>query len=179
MKKLFAILICAIMCVMLFSSCNTLNHEDIVDEKWSFNEEIHWKNITCTKDMCKFNIVTYPHIDENGDLFCEVCGYGEMIHQHKMIMVQTQDGHYICYTCACESNEVLQEHYDEDGDEKCDACGYKEFKPGPDYELICSETHHWWVYSGYGYIPTVVFGYEEHKDLDEDFCCDICGYTMQ
>ena len=76
MKKLFAILICAIMCVTLLASCDSLKHEHIKGE-WEHNEEQHWQNVTCTWNKCDFNIASEDHVDENYDGICDVCSREE------------------------------------------------------------------------------------------------------
>ena len=76
MKKLFAILICAIMCVTLLASCDSLKHEHIKGE-WEHNEEQHWQNVTCTWNKCVFDLVSEDHVDENYDGVCDVCGREE------------------------------------------------------------------------------------------------------
>lgn len=69
----FTLVVFVILCL---ASCEfSLKHEHIQDEKWSFNSEMHWKNVTCTWNMCKFDIVTEEHCDNDGNLFCDVCGY--------------------------------------------------------------------------------------------------------
>ena len=76
MKKLFAILICAIMCVTLLASCDSLKHEHIKGE-WEHNETQHWQGVTCTWNKCDINIVSEDHIDEDENGICDVCGREE------------------------------------------------------------------------------------------------------
>lgn len=78
MKKYWIYILTLIMATACFSSCSSLIHRHIVDEKWSYNELMHWHNVTCTWDMCKFDLVTEEHIDEGFDGICDVCGYTEM-----------------------------------------------------------------------------------------------------
>lgn len=88
MKKLFAFLICAIMCVWFLTSCDfSLKHAHIADEEWSYNKWCHWKNVTCSWHMCKFDIVTYDHVDENDDGICDVCGF-----EYEFVFKLTADG---------------------------------------------------------------------------------------
>lgn len=74
MKKFLAILICAIMCVTLLASCDSLKHEHIKGE-WEHNETQHWQGVTCTWNKCDFNISSEDHIDEDENDICDVCGY--------------------------------------------------------------------------------------------------------
>ena len=74
MKKLFAILVCAIMCVTLLASCDSLKHEH-TPGKWQHNEKVHWRVPICSWDMCDFDIIENQHIDEDENDICDVCGY--------------------------------------------------------------------------------------------------------
>ncbi len=74
MKKLFAILICAIMCVTLLASCDSLKHEHIKGE-WEYNETQHWQDVTCTWNKCDIDITSEDHIDTDENDICDVCGY--------------------------------------------------------------------------------------------------------
>lgn len=74
MKKSLTILICAIMCVTLLVSCNSLKHEHINGE-WEYNETHHWQGITCTWNKCDFDMQPAEHIDEDENDICDACGY--------------------------------------------------------------------------------------------------------
>ncbi|MBR2380960.1 MAG: hypothetical protein IKA84_00500 [Clostridia bacterium] len=108
MKKLLFLLLTFVIVLSLASCDLSLKHEHIQDEKWSFNSEIHWKDVTCTWNMCKFDIVTYEHIDEDNDLFCDVCGYEMSINteacNHQWddgVEVESEVGGYVMeYTCS-------------------------------------------------------------------------------
>ena len=68
MKKLLAILICAIMCVALLASCE---HKHTYGELTGY-EEGHCKPYTCG---CPYPIVLDDHIDADGNDICDECGY--------------------------------------------------------------------------------------------------------
>lgn len=76
MKKLFAVLICAIMFVTLLVSCdsNYFPHKHI-QGVWEYNETQHWQDVICTWNKCDINIVSEDHIDEDENDICDVCGY--------------------------------------------------------------------------------------------------------
>ena len=78
MKKKLAYLLTLMFMIGCLSSCTSIKHEHITDEVWSYNELIHWKNVTCTWNMCKFDLVTEEHIDEDYDGICDVCTYPDM-----------------------------------------------------------------------------------------------------
>lgn len=126
MKKLFAILICAIMCVTLLASCDSLKHEHIKGE-WEYNEEQHWQNVTCTWNKCDFNIASEDHVDENNDGVCDVCGYLSKIGgAFEFEYVGTEEGH--CehkVGTTCDGTCVKSPHEDYDADLFCDFCGYE------------------------------------------------------
>ena len=68
MKKLFAILICALMCVTLLASCE---HKHTYGELTGY-EEGHCEPYTCG---CPYPIVLDDHIDADGNDICDECGY--------------------------------------------------------------------------------------------------------
>ena len=71
MKKLFAILICAIMCVTLLASCDSLKHEHTYGD-WISSEDGHFHPYTCG---CPQEEIYNLHIDGNEDGLCDECGY--------------------------------------------------------------------------------------------------------
>ena len=76
MKKLFAILICAIMCVTLLASCDSLKHEHTQGE-WQHDEKVHWRITYCSWNKCDFDIIEEQHIDEDKNGICDVCARKE------------------------------------------------------------------------------------------------------
>ena len=75
MKKLLLSFLTLVFTMSCFASCTNLIHKDIPDEEWSYNALQHWKDVTCTWNMCKFDVVSYDHVDENADRVCDVCEY--------------------------------------------------------------------------------------------------------
>ena len=74
MKKLLAALVCCGMCVALLVSCDSFKHEHIIGE-WRYDENAHWRIVTCTWGKCDFNIKQEPHVNEDENNVCDVCGY--------------------------------------------------------------------------------------------------------
>jgi len=71
MKKLFAILICAIMCVTLLASCVPLKHEHTYGD-WISGEDGHFHLYSCD---CPQAEIYELHIDDDKNDICDVCGY--------------------------------------------------------------------------------------------------------
>ena len=79
MKKLFTILICAIMCVTLLASCDSKEHEHTMSD-WKHNETEHWRSPVCGNNSCIVQAEIHElgeHIDKNYDGVCDVCGREE------------------------------------------------------------------------------------------------------
>ena len=77
MKKLFAILICAIMCVTLLASCDSLKHEHTMSD-WKYNETEHWREPVCGINNCIIQAEVHDlgeHSDVDENEICDVCGY--------------------------------------------------------------------------------------------------------
>ena len=81
MKKLFAILICAIMCITLLASCDKENREEecVHTKVWQHDENGHWQSTHC--NLNKKHIygpsAKEDHSDANYDGICDVCGREE------------------------------------------------------------------------------------------------------
>lgn len=86
MKKLFAFLACVITCLPILTSCGSLKHEHIPGE-WQSVEEVHWRVVDCSWDMCDIDIAETPHSDEDENGICDVCG-----HKAQFIFKLTADG---------------------------------------------------------------------------------------
>ena len=74
MKRLWALLFTAVVGLCSFTACTSLVHKHIPSE-WQYNAISHWRNVTCTWNMCKFDLNTEEHIYENDENVCTVCGY--------------------------------------------------------------------------------------------------------
>ena len=167
-------LILVVACVMIFV---IFKHEHIQDEEWSFDAQMHYKNVHCTWNICKTSVISYEHVDEDEDRICDICFYRALEHEHTFKYVQYETGHFKQYTCGCPSPDIMGEHYDNDEDCYCDVCG---FFVGDEIEWQYSETHHWWCHIFEGAdAPGVVYGYGEHINNDADLFCDVCGYLME
>ena len=75
MKKLISLLLCSLMCVAACTACTSLKHEHITGA-WEFNATQHWRGITCTWNLCLFDLLSEDHVDNDGNGECDVCGYG-------------------------------------------------------------------------------------------------------
>ena len=77
MKKILAILICAIMYIAAFTACGILKHEHTKSD-WKHSETEHWRVPECDRSDCAVEEVVYDlgeHIDEDENDICDVCGY--------------------------------------------------------------------------------------------------------
>lgn len=180
MKKMTLILLTTVLLVVCLASCDSLKHEHVTADEWSQNEESHWKNVTCTWDWCKLDIVTEAHVDADENNVCDVCDYEiPTKHEHTYDYVCNEDTHTKVYTCGCTSvkDEAAEEHQNFDADLFCDICGYdlSALIKG-DIEWHYSPTHHWWepetLEAG------VVYDFGEHVDENEDRFCDVCRMLM-
>ena len=76
MKKLLFVSLIMLLVLCLLTSCNfSLVHKHVTEDEWSSNEFIHWRDVTCTWNMCKINVVTEEHVNCDADLLCDICGY--------------------------------------------------------------------------------------------------------
>ena len=77
MKKLFAFLLCVIMCLALLSSCKTSEHEHTMSD-WKYNETEHWREPVCGINNCIIQAEVHDlgeHSDVDENEICDVCGY--------------------------------------------------------------------------------------------------------
>ena len=77
MKKLFAFLLCVIMCSALLSSCNVQKHEHTMSD-WKYNETEHWREPVCGINNCIIQAEVHDlgeHSDVDENEICDVCGY--------------------------------------------------------------------------------------------------------
>lgn len=117
MRKLFAIFICAIMCLTLLASCE---HRHSYGE---FNgcDEGHWRPYTCG---CPYTMVLDEHIDENENGICDKCAYPIPEHEHTYQKSYDEISHSWSYTCGCITPPNSAQHFDGNSDGECDDCEY-------------------------------------------------------
>lgn len=124
MKKLFAILLCVIVCAMLLASCE-LVHSTLNIGKHTYEyiqyEKGHFRQYTCG---CPSPEIMGEHYDFNEDGICDACDYDLPEHEHKYIIYKDHTGHTWYYTCGCTTLPNFSQHYDENGDGVCDYCEY-------------------------------------------------------
>ena len=120
MKKLFAILICASMCVTLLASCDSLKHEHTYGD-WISSKDGHFHPYSCG---CPQAEIYELHMDEDKNGICDACGYDMSEHEHTGKWYKNETIHCYEYTCGCENQEIAEEHLDGDDNGLCDICGY-------------------------------------------------------
>lgn len=189
MKRIFAISICAIMCVMLLASCEKSCVHTYGD--WQYNEYGHWQPITCSLNTC--NLEESPisdHVDDNTDNICDICGYTKMSSTEQPTDSNTEcvhtygewqydeTYHWCDWSCSLDLCDIdtTGEHIDKDGDSVCDTCNYIILNCVHTYgEWQYNETHHWRDWScSLNMCRIETTG--EHFDEDENGVCDKCGY---
>lgn len=117
-KGLFLLLSLALVIISLASCEFNLKHEHIQDEEWSVDAQMHYKNVHCTWNVCKTNVVSYDHVDEDGNLFCDICGYDLYLnteicnHQwSEGVEVESGTGGYVmvftCLLCGSKHREII------------------------------------------------------------------------
>ena len=152
MKKILAILLCAVMVLSLFAGCGgeetqptETKHKHTYATDWAFDATSHWLPATCEHTNLKANVGN--HLDEDKDGVCDSCGWFDETHTHTFSEEWTTDVVYHWHGATCDHTGArmdLEEHVDADDDDKCDACGF----------LMC-----------------------DHQDFDLDGECDNCGYA--
>ncbi len=70
MKKILAILICIIACITLLASCDKPHTHRYTE--WEYDEYKHWRDYACG---CELEGELDIHTNDDGDEFCDVCGY--------------------------------------------------------------------------------------------------------
>ena len=129
MKKLLALILTVVLCLCFLSSCDiSLMHYHVADEEWSVNAEMHYKNVHCSWNICKTNVISYEHIDENGDLCCDECGFLMSIASNEIEWQHNETHHW--WIPQSEEGALsgvvygYGEHENLDADLHCDICGY-------------------------------------------------------
>ena len=105
MKKLLFLLL-TLTIVLCLASCDSLMHKH-VNGDWEMDETHHWQKVNCSWNICKSYATSYgEHCDNDGDLFCDVCGYdmsGIVGCDHQWddgVEVESGTGGYVMeYTC--------------------------------------------------------------------------------
>lgn len=126
MKKIFTFMLIIFSLVVCLISCDqgTPEKEHEHTYEWVTSKETHFKQYTCG---CSSPDVAEVHLDDDGDLYCDVCNYYTAKQEHighTYKWITTGETHFKQYTCGCSSPDVVEAHLDEDGDLFCDVCNY-------------------------------------------------------
>ncbi len=129
MKKLLALILTAVLCLCFLASCDiSLMHSHVADEEWSINAEMHYKNVHCSWNICKTNVISYEHIDGDGDLCCDECGFLMSVASNEIEWQHSDTHHW--WIPQSEEGALpgvvygYGEHENLDADLYCDICGY-------------------------------------------------------
>ncbi len=160
-----------------------MNHTHTHSDKWSFNKDEHYHAPTCG---CNANDKKYqkdnaPHVDEDNNALCDVCGY-DYDHTH---VYDTENWtkadetyHWHAPTCGHDVEGAdKEEHTDEDNDGVCDGCDW-------DYDHVHTFEEEWQIDGDYHWHKATcghdVLGEKNpHRDQDDDGKCDTCETTPE
>ena len=130
MKRVIALVLCALLCVGALVGCGSEGGDSHVHtfdySKWSYDANGHWFNATCDCEVVTEEKL--KHVDENLDGACDACKY----------VYECKDGHTYSAEWAADCTNHWQvadcghitapanlaEHADASGDGVCDTCGY-------------------------------------------------------
>lgn len=152
-------------------------HEHTYDEAWTpVDESGHWHAATCGHDV--EGIDKAPHVDENNDGDCDVCGYNGG-HEHTYADTWSTDGNEHWKDVTCGHDVAVGEkgvHIDADGDSLCDICGH-----APEHFHTFEDTLSW---DANGHFYKANCGHDvrkdeaAHVDADDNGVCDVCTYVI-
>ena len=91
--------------------------------EWIAYEEGHYMKMLC--NCCAVADFIDPHVDEDYDNSCDVCGYPVKSDECPFEWIAYEEGHYKKMLCnCCEAPAVIDPHENWDADMYCDVCGY-------------------------------------------------------
>ncbi len=176
MKKLFTLLLLAVLALTILVACTTETHEHTYDSVWLYDESQHWHGASCEHEDMESD--RGDHVDSDGNDICDVCGYiADHTHTFEAEWTADENTHYYKATCGHNVKKDEAKHPDTNNDGACDVCGYDggHQHTYADVLTAADETNHW-------YAPTcghTVEGLnkEAHTDENNDGDCDVCGYN--
>ena len=118
MKKLSVLALVFILCLSCLAACG--------ERKWKCSDTHHWILSPQIWDNTGEIYFYGKHIDDNGDLRCDVCGYNFGHQGREFYYVSGYDGH--CEHMigeSCDGSCQKSPHEDWDADMFCDICGYE------------------------------------------------------
>ena len=135
MKKILAILLCAVMVLSLFAGCGgeetqptETKHKHTYATDWAFDATSHWLPATCEHTNLKANVGN--HLDEDKDGVCDSCGWFDETHTHVFTDEWKSDATHHWHPAdptKCDHIGAMgdkAEHVDENNDGQCDICAY-------------------------------------------------------
>ena len=143
----------------------------------ALGHDVTWINQGCYHSAYCDNIGEEhiePHVDENGDDVCDLCG-GDSTVEHTVDhwVANYDDTHYgDCSVCGL---QITENHSINDVDGSCDKCGV----------TPCSHDYHYTEEYDYIYHRIICsdcgqeLGMDYHLDMDEDMICDYCWAALQ
>ena len=171
MKKVFALVLTAVLLIACLSACESIHKHT---SEWKFDQTHHWIKATCSLQICDFNMpAPEEHVDSDENQLCDVCGCE--IHKHTSEYVCDEQIHQFVYTCGCPYPDIAELHIDTDENGICDICKY----------VLPSHEHTTYVYydktiHSFYYVCGCTPQIKDAKHVDEngDFVCDVCEYHI-
>ena len=153
------------------------DHTHTYEEAWtSKGEEGHWHLPDCGHTVDGSGLT--PHVDENNDGACDVCGEnGGHEHTYAKGWTTTEDEHWREVTCGHDVPVADKGvHADEKGDGTCDICGYTppHFHTFADTLTADGSTH--WYAATCGH--DIKKDEAPHSGHETDGVCDECAYVV-
>ena len=130
MKRVLALLLMVMLCVVVFASCGTTEeeppHVHTFAETWTSDASGHWYAATCEcEDVLEMKLA---HADKNNDGACDVCEYKmACANGHTYAEEWTVDctNHWHVADCGhIVAGTGVAAHADGNNDGKCDVCNY-------------------------------------------------------
>lgn len=186
MKRVLALLMCAVICLAFLAACGGGNDGDNGDtcthtysESWTITETHHWFAATCKHVDEK---LAYGAHDDtvNVDGKCDWCGYEENSHIHTFADAWSSDTDNHWHAATCEHTDEVKDlanHYDADRDGACDACEYElDHEHTFADEWSSDENNHW--YAATCAHTTETKDKAAHVDINTDGKCDECEHHV-
>lgn len=93
-KRLLSLVMSLIVVLSCFCGCVLLKHEHLTGE-WRCDENAHWRSITCNLERCEIEPSKQPHVDEDANRICDVCGYGYSRSRQRSVLLKDSDIHSV------------------------------------------------------------------------------------
>ncbi|MBR5140355.1 MAG: hypothetical protein IKV16_04790, partial [Clostridia bacterium] len=128
MKRVLAILLVVMLCVLALASCTTGGdaHVHTFKETWTSDASGHWYDATCECEDVE--IIKLAHSDKNNDGVCDICEFKTACsdgHTYDEGWTADCTQHWNAADCGhIVAGANAADHVDENADGRCDVCNY-------------------------------------------------------